>query len=78
MTIQIKVKTRQKISKLECDGNNQYSALVKALPSKNQANLEIIDLVSEYFNVSKNKVRIKLGKYSHTKIISIDEQIILI
>jgi uncharacterized protein YggU (UPF0235/DUF167 family) len=73
MIVQVKVKTRQKTSKIECDENGQYRALVKALPSKNQTNIEIIDLVSEYFNIPKNKIRIKLGKNSHIKIISLDE-----
>ncbi|KKR05810.1 MAG: hypothetical protein UT34_C0002G0317 [candidate division WS6 bacterium GW2011_GWF2_39_15] len=75
MFIDIIVKTKQKeanIEKLETGG---YKVSVKALPTKNKANLELIDLISNYFNVTKSQVKIKSGKYSSQKKVYIDDQI---
>jgi uncharacterized protein YggU (UPF0235/DUF167 family) len=73
MQIQIKVKTKQKTSNLELNENKEYVALVKSMPTKDKANYEVLDLVAEYFGVSRNQVTIKSGKHSHLKTVYIDE-----
>ena len=72
MTISIKVKTKQQKSKVEKLEDSSYLVSVKALPDKNKANIEIINLLSEYFNVTKSQIEIKSGKTSSRKIVSIN------
>lgn len=72
MTISIKVKTKQQKSKVEKLEDGTYLVSVKALPDKNKANVEIINLLSEYFNVTKSQIEIKSGKTSSRKIVSIN------
>jgi len=72
MTISIKVKTKQQKSKVEKLEDGTYLVSVKALPDKNKANIEIINLLSEYFNVTKSQIEIKSGKTSSRKIVSIN------
>ena len=72
MTISIKVKTKQQKSKVERLEDGTYLVSVKALPDRNKANVEIISLLSEYFNVTKSQIEIKSGKTSSRKIVSIN------
>ena len=72
MTISIKVKTKQQKSKVERLEDGTYLVSVKALPDKNKANVEIVNLLSEYFNVTKSQIEIKSGKTSSRKIVSIN------
>ncbi len=72
MTISIKVRTKQQKSKVEKLEDGTYLVSVKALPDKNKANIEIINLLSEYFNVTKSQIEIKSGKTSSRKIVSIN------
>lgn len=72
MTISIKVKTKQQKSKVEKLEDSSYLVSVKALPDKNKANIEIINLLSKYFNVTKSQIEIKSGKTSSRKIVSIN------
>jgi len=72
MTISIKVKTKQQKSKVEKLEDSSYLVSVKALPDKNKANVEIVNLLSEYFNVTKSQIEIKSGKTSSRKIVSIN------
>ena len=72
MTISIKVKTKQQKSQVEKLEDSSYLVSVKALPDKNKANIEIINLLSEYFNVTKSQIEIKSGKTSSRKIVAIN------
>jgi len=72
MTISIKVKTKQQKSKVERLEDSSYLVSVKALPDRNKANVEVISLLSEYFNVTKSQIEIKSGKTSSRKIVSIN------
>ncbi|HQA99400.1 MAG TPA: DUF167 domain-containing protein [Candidatus Dojkabacteria bacterium] len=72
MTISIKVKTKQQKSKVERLEDGTYLVSVKALPDRNKANVEVISLLSEYFNVTKSQIEIKSGKTSSRKIVSIN------
>ena len=75
MFINITVKTNQKVSNIEKSETGEYKVFVKSLPQKNKANLEIIDILSKYFDVNKSQIKIKSGKYSTKKRIFIDDQI---
>lgn len=73
MLIRVKVKTKQKLTKLLLNDDGTYTAFIKSLPEKNQANFEILNLVANAFNVSKINVSIKSGMHSNIKSIYIDD-----
>ncbi len=73
MIIQVKVKTKQQKSSIQKLEDGTYKISVKALPDKNKANIEIIDILSNYLNIPKSKISIQSGKTSSVKKISISE-----
>lgn len=72
MIIEIIVKTKQKTSKVEKIDDTHYKVSVKSSPIENKANVEVIKILSEYIGISKNRIRIKLGKTSSKKIVEIN------
>ena len=71
MIIEITVKTKQKTSKVEKIDDKTYKVFVKSTPTQNKANIEIVKLLSDYFNVAKSDIKIKLGKTSSKKVVEI-------
>ena len=72
MTIQITVKSNQKISKVEKTEEGEYKVFVKSSPIENKANIEVIKVLSEYFDIPKSSIKIKLGLKSSKKIVVLD------
>ncbi|MBS3072919.1 DUF167 domain-containing protein [Candidatus Pacearchaeota archaeon] len=71
MIIEIKVKPRsgkQEIVKIK---DNKYSAFLKSEAKENKANIELINLVAQYFNTKYNNIKIKRGLRSKNKILEI-------
>jgi len=77
MIINIKVKTNSASRKIFYY-HNEKSALIytNKSPIDNKANLDVINILSEYFNVRKSKVLIKSGLKSKNKIVQIENPII--
>lgn len=77
MIINIKVKTNSTFRKISYN-HNEKSALIytNKSPKENKANLDVINIISDYFNVSRSKVLIKSGLKSKNKIVQIDNPII--
>lgn len=73
MNIEVHISTNSKQSEVNILESGRYEISVKSSPRKNAANLELIDLLSKYFNVSKSSIRIKRGIKSKIKYISIEE-----
>lgn len=73
MKIELNVKTQQKFSKVEIRDDGIVNVFVKSSPIDNKANVEIVELLSEYYNVRKSGVFIKTGKRSKRKIVEIKE-----
>lgn len=73
MKIELNVKTQQKFSKVEMRGDGIVNVFVKSSPIDNKANVEIVELLSEYYNVRKSDVFIKTGKRCKRKIVEIKE-----
>ncbi len=73
MNIEVHISTNSKESEVNILDSCIYEISVKSSPRKNAANLELIDLLSKYFNVSKSSIRIKRGIKSKIKYISIEE-----
>jgi len=71
MLINIKIfpsSGKQKIIKID---ESNYKIYLKQVPEKNKANLELIDALAKYFNISKNEIIIKHGLKSRKKLIEI-------
>lgn len=72
MTIQITVKSNQKVSKVEKIEKGEYKVFVKSSPIENKANIEVIKVLSKYFDIPKSSIKIKPGLKSSKKIIVLD------
>lgn len=71
MNITVKVKTRSPKPRIESFGGNRYLAYVSAEPENNEANLELVKMLSKYFGVPPANVRIKFGKSGDEKLVEI-------
>lgn len=73
MIIEVKVKTSAKSSNIILD-KGIYIISLKSKPYLNKANIELIDIISRYFNTSKSSVKILKGMQSKKKIVEILER----
>jgi len=71
--IEVSVKTSCKKSEISLRGD-MYHACLKGKPIHNSANIELIDLLSSYFNTSRSSVKILRGFKSRKKIVEILEE----
>ena len=51
--------------------NNEIELSVSSIPLKGKANNEIIQKISNYFNIKSNNVKIVRGVHSKTKVVDI-------
>ncbi len=72
MVIEVKVKTSCRSSKVSFE-KSIYQVCLKSKPYKNKANIELIDLLSDYFNTSKSSVKILKGLKGKQKLVEILE-----
>ena len=72
-TIQVKVKPNSRASGFEEQADGTWLARIKAPPVDGKANVELIELVAERFNVSKGSVLIKSGAGARLKLVQIVE-----
>ncbi|MEW6409974.1 MAG: DUF167 domain-containing protein [Nitrospirota bacterium] len=70
MKLSITVKPKSKQEKIEKTVNG-YIIYVKEQPIENKANRAVIELLSEYFGVSKSQITILSGMKSKQKIVEI-------
>lgn len=56
---------------VEKTGENNYKVRANAPAREGRANARVIELISEYFNVSKSSVRIAKGLNGRKKIIEV-------
>lgn len=73
MKIQIRVKTGQKINKVEyLKEEDKYIVSTKAQGRENKANLSVIDILADYFDVIKSSIKIVSGFKSKDKVVEIE------
>jgi len=72
MQKQVKVKPNSKKQTIEESADGSLTVHLKSPPVDGKANKELIELLAKKFDVSKSKIRIKLGLSSRTKLIEID------
>lgn len=73
MRIEAFVKTSAKENIIKKKGFIYYISL-KSKPFQNRANVELIDIISSYFDISKSSVVILNGLKSRKKLIEIKEE----
>jgi len=69
--IEVVVKTSSGNSKVE-ERDSVYFVSLRSKPHNNCANLELIDTLARYFNVSKSSVNISHGLKGKKKLVNVD------
>lgn len=72
MKISVKVKTGKQLNSVKEISKDTYEISVNARPVKGSANTQVIELISQYFNISKTSVKIIKGFKSKSKLIEIE------
>ena len=73
MIIKVKIHPNSKENKIITQSDSFLELKIKAPAIENKANKELIDFLSEHFNVNKSSIRIKSGEHSKNKLIDIDK-----
>jgi len=71
MKISVKLKPNAKENRIEKIDRDQFSIRVKARPQKNEANQAAIEILAEYFGVSKSGVKLLRGHTTRQKLFEI-------
>lgn len=72
MRIKVKVKPNARENSIKESKKGYFEVKVSVPPEKGKANKKVIELISEYFDVSKSKIEIVSGESYHEKVINID------
>lgn len=68
MKIFVKIKPQSKKNRLEKQDDGDYIAYVKEPAREGRANEAVCDLLADYFNVARSRIRLILGKTSREKL----------
>ena len=71
-TIRVKVKPNARCNQLEKTDDKIWLAQIKAPPVDGKANEALIELMADYFNLTKSQVSIKSDTGSRVKTVLID------
>ena len=69
MKIQVRVKANSKTEEIIQNGEAVYSIKVKAAAKEGKANMAVIKLLSQEFNIPKSSIRIINGLKARNKLI---------
>jgi uncharacterized protein (TIGR00251 family) len=72
MNIFVKVKPKARQEKIEKIDETHYVVHTKNIPEKGRANEGVIDLLAQYFSISKSNIIITSGKTSRMKVVVIN------
>lgn len=73
MNIQVVVKVGSSKNEISKDGE-VYTVKLRSKPIKNSANIELVNLLSKHFEISKTSIRILKGLKSKSKLIEIGSE----
>lgn len=73
MNIEVKVVPNARKAMVEKEGN-KYKVYVNAPAVDGKANKALIEILSEYFKVKKNRIEILRGETSRMKVISVQTE----
>lgn len=71
MRYSVQVKINSKVEGVELVAPASLVVKVRARPIENQANVRVIELLSEYFKVPKSKIQLIGGQKSRQKIFEV-------
>lgn len=71
MRVYIKVIPRSSVNKVEKISEGEYKVKITAPPVDGEANKKLVEVLADYFDVSKSQVNIVGGKSARVKIIDI-------
>jgi uncharacterized protein (TIGR00251 family) len=71
MLIKVKAKPKAKEEYVKRLGEDFYEVAVKEAPEKGRANARIVELLSMYFGVRKDRIRFVAGETSKSKLFQI-------
>ena len=71
MLIKVKAKPRSKEEYVKKLGEDFYEVAVKEAPERGRANARIVDLLSIYFGVRKDRIKLVAGETSKSKLFQI-------
>lgn len=71
-TITVKVKPRAKVQKITTASDGSLIVQLSEPPVDGKANAALIEILADYFGVSRRQISIKTGQTSRTKIVEID------
>jgi len=74
MKINIRVIPNAKIAKVEKNNDGTLKVYVKGKPFRGEASLEVINVLSKYYNVPKSLVSVIKGLTSRNKVVEIEEE----
>ena len=72
--INLRVIPRAKQNKVTIDNDGTFRVHITAAPVDNAANIAVIKMLAEYFDVPKSQIKIVRGDTSRTKIIEIPDK----
>ena len=72
MKISVRVKPQAREEKIEKKGENNYLVWVKAKAIEGKANQAVIKILSEYFDITKDRVILIKGKKARDKIFTVN------
>jgi len=71
MIIDVKIYPNSREEKVEQQADGTFHVRVSGRPIDGRANSDLIDILSEYFEVSRGRIKIKKGLRSRFKIVEI-------
>ena len=71
MNIKVMVKSKSPNPRVEDFGGGNYLIYVSAEPENNEANMEVISLLSKHFGVPWKNIKIKSGLTNKNKLIEV-------
>jgi uncharacterized protein YggU (UPF0235/DUF167 family) len=71
MNIIVKVKTKSTNPRIESFGNNRYLVYLASEPKNNEANIELIKMLSKHFGTPAGKIKIKHGFSGDEKLVEV-------
>ena len=71
MRITVKLKPGSKEERVEKTGENEFSIRVNPPAREGKANQRLIELLSEYFDIPKNRISILRGHKARNKVLDI-------
>lgn len=71
MIIKVKVITRASQTKIEQQPDGSFKAWLKSAPVEGKANDELVELLADYFKVSKSQINVVKGLKSKNKTIEL-------